>query len=64
MRAIICDKCGETQTDTRHCTMAEVNREYYGTPQELHLCSTCTEKFLKWVSGEDAYHDTYPGITF
>lgn len=57
MRAIICDKCGETQADTLHCTTAEVNRQYYGTPREIHLCGTCTEKFLNWVSGET---DTKP----
>ena len=64
MRAIICDKCGKTQEDTHHCTTAEVNREYYGTPSEIHLCSDCTEKFLKWVSGEETNHDTYPRISF
>lgn len=64
MRAIICDKCGEIQTDTLHCTRADVNREDYGTPTEIHLCSNCTENFIKWVSGEERDHGTYPRITF
>lgn len=65
MRAIICDKCGVTQPDTLYGTKAEVNREYIGIPAEIHLCSTCTEKFLAWVKGEEEPdHDTYPKITF
>lgn len=64
MRAIICDKCGETQADTLYGTTAEINRLTIGTPREIHLCSNCTEKFIKWVKGEEPDHDTYPRITF
>lgn len=64
MRAIICDKCGETQTDTHYGTTAEINRQYIGTPREIHLCSNCTEEFLEWVSGEEPTHDSCPKNTF
>lgn len=64
MKAIICDKCGVTQTDTLYCTTAETNRQYVGTPREIHLCSKCTEEFIAWVRGESPKHDSYPEITF
>ena len=64
MIAIICDKCGETQADTFHGTTAEINRLTIGTPREIHLCSKCTERFIKWVKGEAESDDTYPRIAF
>ena len=49
MRAIICDKCGKTQADIYYGTEAVINRQHIGTPKEIHLCSTCTEKFINWL---------------
>lgn len=64
MRAIICDKCGETQADSFYGTTADINRQHIGTPREIHLCSKCTDEFVAWVRGESPKHDSYPEITW
>ena len=53
MKAIICDKCGVTQPDTGYGTTAEINRQYIGTPSEIHLCSKCTDEFIKWIKTKE-----------
>lgn len=53
MRAIICDKCGATQADTYYSTTAELNRKHIGAPNEVHLCSKCTEKFIQWINKKE-----------
>lgn len=57
MKVIICDRCKKQRPDTYYGTTAEVNRTNIGYPKEFHLCSACTEDFIRWVREGVANHD-------